>query len=421
MFISDPDVQVKNAIVLEHSDKCSSAAEVRALPQCHAKEDSMTDKPNDEDLEKSNHENDILDDEASYDDNDPIIAEMKAAEKEIEELESKKTDLESEQKTPEFSEEKKVSDKQVKDESVKTEKSEAPMVPKARLDEVLSERELLRSQIAYMQGLEDARVKSTDGQKQDTVKQDDAGSKVDEIDAAITNAEQKKLELAEKYDEGELSTRDWKEAELKIDRELRGLSDKREVERLNELQESSRSETQAALEAERVEDFIRSQAIEIQKNHPNVAVIEAVPEHIKASIWKDIEAEALQNLSNQGINVRDSSPNVRLAVIKEKARLTERYTPDKLQVFLPEGFTASQNQQGKSQTGQGKPSVSVEERSQKIDMANSQPPTISDMKAGAGDAELTESDLEGMSNDQIADLIEKAPHRIQRALGLTSI
>lgn len=379
----------------------------------------MTDKPDNEDVKNFNPSS--LDDDYTPEDlySDPMLAGLKEAEAEIEELESQKAELEAQNgaKAPEGDLTK-----------AKSEKVDNHMVPKARLDEVLSERDLLRSQIAYMQGLEDARAKQAPSGNQEKTedgngdKGNQDGSNVDTIDAAIEAAEQKKLELAEKYDEGEISTRDWKAAELAIDKEIRGLTDKREIERLNAIKESSRSETDAALNAQKAAAWLNEQTLAIQEKHPNVAVIDATPKHIRDGIWQQINDQALQNLSNQGINVKDTSPNTRIAIIQEKARLTDSYTAESLKAFLPQGFKAPTSNQSTSQTpAQKQLSDAAKNRGQKLELADSQPPSISDLGAGTGDGELTEADIVSMTEDQLADIIQRAPARVQRALGLTQL
>lgn len=367
----------------------------------------------DEDVKASDLETEIsLDDDDIY--SDPMFAGLKEAEKELEgsETEGEKTQQAQSQPAAQATE--------------KTDKGDSPMIPKPRFDEIRSERDLLRSQVAYMQGLEDARAAKAAGiGNQDTGNGQGDGKKdgsVDDMVAAIEAAEQRKLELAEKYDEGELSTRDWKAAELVIDKEIRGLTEKREIERLDAIRESSKVETDAMLNAQRAAEWLTEQTISIQQDHPNVAVIDATPEHIRNGIWQQISSQALQNLSNQGINVNDPSPNTKFAIIKEKARLTDSYTADSLKAFLPPSFVAPASKSGQRQAPvQNQLSERAKNRSDKLDLADSLPPQISDMRSSAGDGELTESDLEGMTEDQIADLIKTQPQRIQRALGINSI
>jgi hypothetical protein len=65
------------------------------------------------------------------------------------------------------------------------------------------------------------------------------------------------------------------------------------------------------------------------------------------------------------------------------------------------------------------PSETAMNRKAKIDLANSQPPSMADMGAGANNAELTEADIENMTEDQMADLLQKAPNLVNRIMGGT--
>lgn len=363
--------------------------------------------------------------EESYysEDDDPIIAEMKAAEAELEALAKAK----EEDKTDDEPEEPKTNEaapKQTGDDKGKQgdeDKSEVLTVPKPRFDEILAERNLLRDQIGYMKGLVDAgkgkNTSTEDGQQPPTNNQQ--GNPVDEIDKAISEAEEKKLELAVKYDEGEISTREWKEAELAIDKSIRELSDKR----FDKVREETINQTNEVLHKQKVEDWLDSEALKLQAEHPNVAVIDSYPEAFSKAIWSQIDAQAVQNLANKGYDVKSNSPQVELALMKEKAALADQYTPDRITSLLT-GKPVPQNQTGNnSQTtdGQKKPSADAINRGKKIDLANEQPPSISDMGNGTSNGEITEADIANMSDDQIADLLEKAPQLVSRALGTTAI
>lgn len=383
----------------------------------------MTDKPTDEGNDELEPQNEPeVKEEVSEIEDDPMIVEMKEAEAEIEKLEKEKAELEEETGTeaPEAEE-----NGGSEEEAETDNKGKSPMIPKSRFDEVISERDLLRDQVGYMRGLLDANQKSGTGKPAGTEEgnqeadqktdQNEGSSEVDTIDAKIDEAEKKKLELAEKYDEGEISTRDWKQAELEIDKEIRELS----KQRLDQVREESRSETKAALDAAQQAEWVNDQALEIQKNHPNVAVIDATPKHIRDGIWKDISDRAAKNLAQRGIDARDQSPKTRLEFMQEKAKLTSSYTPEALKPFLPEDYTPQTQQKDEGQTtaGQKKPSEQAINRGQKIDLANSQPPSIADMGSSTGTGELSDADIENMSEDQIADLIQKQPQRVQKILG----
>lgn len=365
----------------------------------------------DEDIKDSNPDANIEQEAEDFID-DPIIAEMREAEKEIEALAAGTAEAEGEPKA-------KAEDAP----KAEAQKNKPILVPKARLDEVLSERDLLRSQLAYEQGLRDAQEQmkaSADQDKPNTDanKEVQKDSAVDEIEAAISAAEQKKLELAEKYDAGDISTVELRKAEIEIDREVRGLTDKKEIARLTELKEASTLETKAALTAQQEKEWINSQGLVIQQNHPNVALIDSVRPSIRNAIWLEVDGLAKHNLLQRGINVNNLTLATRLELIKEKARLTD--TPEILSLLPAEYQAKAKTQQSaNSQTNPSpkQPSETALQRAKKLELAESQPPSVADMGHGATDGELTEADIEGLTEDEMADLIQRAPNLVKRAVG----
>ncbi len=399
----------------------------------------MTDKPTDEDKNSPEPQDNeaITSEENINTDNDPMLEGLKEAEEEVANLEKEKEELEAKTGNEANSEE---AGNEGNQEEGKTGSKQADpiMVPKARLDEVLSERELLRNQVGYMRGLLDANQqnegntseKQASGKENDQTDQDNQeGSEVDAFDAKISEAESKKLELAEKYDEGDISTKEWKEAEMAIDREIRGLSNEREQARLEEVRKESKDHTDKSLSAAQTEDFINDQALAIQQNHPNIQSIDQLPESTSNVVWATINDQAARNLSQRGVNVQDKSAQTQVMLMQEKAALTDQLTPENTTKLLmgqyqfvdPKQYQAP-NQQSSSQANpneDGKPQVSADakNRSQKLDLANSQPPSIADMGKGTATGELTEADIENMSQEKLADLMEKSPQLVQRAVG----
>lgn len=296
------------------------------------------------------------------------------------------------------------------------------MIPKARLDEVLSENSLLRDQVVYLRGLNDAKASNAaqapataapaaPAAGQPAPVNADQGVVVDEIEAGITAAEQKKLALAERYDNGEISSKQWKEQEILIDKEIRTLSDKR----LEKIREESRAEAQNAVQTNNFEAVKNNVGLQLQAKHPNVAVIDSMDQDVAKGVWEAITKQAAKNLATQGIKVSKDSPQSQLMLIQEKARLT-----DNLEAFIP-GFKVAPKAAPAATGGQPSPkgpSETAQNRQAKIDLANSQPPSITDMGAGATQ-ELTEADIENMTEDQMADLLTKAPNLVQRIMGGT--
>jgi hypothetical protein len=219
--------------------------------------------------------------------NDPMIAEMRQAEAEI------AGTAEPEGEKP-------------KDEAAAVAKEENISIPKPRFDQVLSERDVLRDQIAYLQGVvtvqgEMLKGKGEAGNDQPQVQKDaETLSPLDKIEAKISEAETRKLELADKYEEGEISARDWKQAEIEIDKEIRTLSQSK-FEALGDQNKNATVETFTALEQQRT---FEAEALKIQNEHPNVAVIETYPEGIKAAIWNQIDQLAANSLDKQCLEFR---------------------------------------------------------------------------------------------------------------------
>lgn len=409
--IWSPAAKDKGDTALGCSDTQPPAAEVRALPQVTRKRIDMTTQPTDDgtNLETENLQSTATkaDDDFTSEDHDPMIAEMKAAE-------AKVAAEEGTQETAAAEASGDVTDPAAQPAAVATkDKGPMPMIPKARLDEVLSENTLLRDQVGYLRGLADARklpeatapaAKPAEGQS--ARKPAEAVGAVDAIETAISAAEEKKLALAERYDNGEISNKQMVQEQIAIDKEIRGLSN----QRIDKMQETARTEAQAVVATNNFETVKNNVGLQLQAKHPGVAVIDALPPNMRDGVWKDITTQATANLAAKGIDVK-SGPQAKLLLIQEKARLTDDLSAFGLQGKAPQPAAPS------GQPTQPKISPTALNRQAKIELANSQPPSITDMGAGADNAEITDDDIARMSEDQMADLIQKAPQRIQRLLG----
>lgn len=375
-----------------------------------------TDDLKDNQILDDSSDNNIGDDEY-YDDakDDPMLIEAQEAQKE---LDAQKGEAKEGEETEQGAESDDEADSEEQSKSGEGEDDKDIRIPKARLDEALSKAELYRNQVAYLQGLVDAQGKRTDTAQdpddetaQQTANQDDANDQsVDDLDAAIQKALDKKLELAERYDEGELSTKDWKQQENEIDAEIRKL----DQERIEQVRAESKEIAEQTWNQHNLQQRIASEAIKIQEQHPSIVVIDSYPETFSRVIWSEIDAKAAQSLANKGVNLNDGSVDTRIAYMKEKAAIADQYTPDKIAQML----SGQKNQSEQSQGNKSGLSDRAQQRSEKLDLAQSLPPSVSDMgKGDSGDGELTEAQIERMSEDEIADMLEKQPQRIQKFLG----
>ena len=169
------------------------------------------------------------------------------------------------------------------------------------------------------------------------------------------------------------------------------------------MQETARNEAQAAVQTNNFETVKNNVGLSLQAKHPGVAVIDALPKGQRDGIWQDITEQAVQNLAARGIDAK-SGPQAKLLLIQEKALLTD-------------SFVTKAPAAGTGQPAQNRLDPAAQNRRAKIELANSQPPSITDMGAGADNAEITDDQIANMTEDQMADLLQKAPQRIQRLLG----
>lgn len=368
----------------------------------------MTIQPTDEGNPLDENLNNTTTEQADFiEDTDPMIAEMLAAEAEI--AAGAQAATEATGAEPVEGAEPAATAAAPKD------RGPMPMIPKVRLDEVLSENSLLKDQVGYLRGLADAHkaqpaqqpaAKPAEAQTP-TKPADQSGGRVDDIETAISALEEKKLAIAEKYDNGEISNKQQIQEQIAIDKEIRGLSN----QRIEKMQETSRTEAQAAVQANNFETVKNNVGLQLQAKHVNVAVIDALPPNMRDGVWKDITTDAVANLAARGIDIKTGGAQAKLMLIQEKARLTDDLTKY--------GLTGKQAPAPVAQNGQPaqpKPSPAAVNRAAKIELANSQPPTVTDMAAGADNAEITDDQIANMNEDQIADLIMKAPQRVQRLL-----
>lgn len=282
------------------------------------------------------------------------------------------------------------------------------MIPKARLDEVLSENARLKDALTYKDGIIHTQTsiiagKGTPAPAEGEGKTTEA-PKADDLNAKIATAEEGILALAQKYEDGEISLVEYEKGKIDLNRQIRELT----TEQANSVVETAKSTATAVVNATQKQQQIENQAVEIQKAHPYVEEIDKLPPAIAKGIWDTITTEALTTLKAQGIDPKDGTVESRMALIKEKALLTDKYGPQ---------FTGKQIA---SQTPAGKPPLSdtAKQRNDKLELAAQQPPAVSAMSYGADKSELTADQIENMSDDQLADIEAQNPGFLERITGL---
>lgn len=300
------------------------------------------------------------------------------------------------------------------------------MIPKARLDQVLQERDQFRTQLQYLQGVVDTQTKMI-GTGKEAPKADATGTNAapaangstaptsDDFNSKIEAAEARKIEVAKKYEDGELNTVQYQEQLVQVDREIRNLSNQQAEAKLAEI----RNTTTGASNAQLVEFQVTQAAKDIQAQHPFVTEIDKLPPHIAKGIWTQIDQEAQQHLIEHGINPRDGSAASRIALVQVKAELADRYGPQFTGKTL-EQLKGTQQGSQPAPAADGKQPLSpiAKAREEKLALAQNQPPATADMGASGTANELTSAQIESMDDDALADLLARAPQAVQRAAGI---
>jgi len=329
-------------------------------------------------------------------DNDPMIIAMREAEAQIKEAEQQNSEEGEAQADPATEKTAPVTTEQ---------KTDVLMIPKPRLDEVILERDKAKDQVAYLQGIVDTqRSMIKDGVIQKT---DAPAGKTEEkpqeptIKTQIADAEAKKLELAQQYEDGEISLTDMKKAEIDIDRQIRELTETLYKAVSEETRQAANADfqTQLAIQAANTE------ALKIEQEHPYVKEIDNLPKEVAQRRWEFIREEAQSILQAKGVQPFVNGVET-VAYMKEIAKLTDVYGP----AFTGKDIKASD-------TKPKQPNVSAEERAGKIALSNRQPPSLATAGAEVVQNELSEQDILNMTLDQIADMNKLAPNKLNKAVG----
>lgn len=333
-------------------------------------------------------------------DNDPMLAGLKEAE--VDEAANGGAEGAENQETAA------ATSAQTKDEGDKA----TIMVPKARLDEVISQRKLLEDQVNFLKGVSTTQQEMLKSQPGTTGNGEESGKQTSEQNpdhnSLIEKAENEKLELARKYEDGEISLVEFKKGEIDLDRSIRGFNEQRTIE----LVKASENKATEIVNANNRQMSIEDAALDIQAKHPYVAEMENLPKPIYDGVWEQITTEAKTNLAAKGINADDGTIGSHVALMQEKARLTDTYGPR----YTGKTLEVQNNGQGKEI------SETARNRARKIDISNQQPPETSSAAVGSNArTELTEKDIENMSQDQLADHIAQNPREVQKAAGFRNL
>jgi hypothetical protein len=278
-------------------------------------------------------------------------------------------------------------------EPAKKPSGEVPMIPKPRLDEVLSKLAEKEQEAAYWRGVADARAASPAAATAQAAQPPTLEQRLAQLYAAQDA-------LAEKFDAGEITMAEFTRQE----RELR-----QQEQQLREEQLAAKLKPAAAT-SQADELYLDTLTAKLEQEHPWVLPFNAVATQAE---WDFVERQARENLTQRGIELRGSIGTFELR--KEMSALIDRLAPALLadradkaaQVGAP--FPA----QGGAANGQ------AQARLRAMQKASGAPPDLSSIKGAAPDGGMpSEQRIAAMSDEEIAAVLP--PSVRQKLLGITS-
>lgn len=283
------------------------------------------------------------------------------------------------------------------------------MIPKARFDEVAGERDQARTDAAYWRGR--AEAGGQNGQQQQP------GAKPGEqqqqqqqptAEARLTAIQAKQDELAQKFDNGEITMSDLVKQRRELDTQEQQIREELLTAKLKPANQQQAPEGNDEL-------YLQTLTAQLEDEHPWVAVADKVGSEID---WKYVRDMAFQNLVERKID-----PTTRIGTYelrKEVAQLWDKLGP----AIVGEKAKAANivlpgQQQQQSQTPQNlgpKKSPLALAREAKLDLAANAAPNVSAMSGTNGGTGMTDAQIEAMSEDAYDALPDAARNAL---LGIT--
>lgn len=274
----------------------------------------------------------------------------------------------------------------------------APMIPKARFDEVNSRAAKAAEEAAYWRGVAEARAQAqTAPQGGQPAPAAPAPPTPEQRLADIATATEA---LAKRFDDGEITMTDFK-------REERKLADQEQAIR----EEILLKKVQPAAPAQNGGDqelYLETLTAQLETQHPWVGVFDQVGTQ---SDWAFLKNRAIENLVERGIDPSKGAVG-KYELRKEMAQLADAYGPalvgDRARakgIALPNA-QASQAQQPSPQPQRPALSPQAQARAAALEKAAGAPPDITALNGHSGDSGgiPSEASLEAMSDEAITAL-----------------
>lgn len=270
----------------------------------------------------------------------------------------------------------------------------SPMIPKARLDEVLRERTTANEQAEYWRGVAEGRIPHP-GAPQGTTPQAPAPTAPPQptADQQLQALRDQQDELARRYDSGDLSFADLHRQTRALDNQIDSL---REQAILQRVEQQSRGQQDSL--------FLEARTVELEAQHPYLGIV-------SRDDLAFLTHTAYRQLVAEGVQLKENDARSKLAIRERAGILSDKYGKDwgyKLEGVAPAG-TPSQPVQT---------SATPQDRASKLALQGQMPPNTAGMSGVGRDdpSGMTSGQIESMSDEEIAALPQATKNRL---LGVT--
>lgn len=274
------------------------------------------------------------------------------------------------------------------------------MIPKGRFDEVARERDEARTTAAYYKGVAEAQASmistATQGKAADAAPATQTQQKT--IEQQFDDIDAKRIEIAEQYENGDISATEWEKQKVALAKQERALN--------NQVAEARVKSVAPQQQTTQQDDalYMDEKLVALEQAHPYTLEITSEAD------WLWLNKKATEQLTAEGVTLKANDQRSNLILRTRIAELTDTYG----QMLTGKVINIPGKTQAKT-TDQAK--ATAQQRQDKFNLSQQQPPAVSRMGAsGAGQGEVTEADIEKMSDDEIAALPQSVQNRI---LGIT--
>jgi hypothetical protein len=292
------------------------------------------------------------------------------------------------------------------------------MIPKPRVDALAKRAYTAEQRVAYLEGMIAARQPAGQAGQEGAPQHGQQQPAPPTIEQRLATVQQKQDALAQKFDEGEISMKDYVAQSRTLENEVETIREERLTEKLKPA--TAPAPASGSLESLRLDEL----TTQIEQAHPwTVTLTEYADKTGSEAEWRYLTQLAVDNLKSRGVDPKNGELG-KFQLRKEIAELATKYGPslvgDKLAALGIASPGQQQPSQGQQQQQQQQPpdlSKTAAARTAKLALANAAPPDLTRLPGQGDDPTMpTDARIEAMSDEEIAAL--PAPVR-NRILGAT--